>query len=482
MNISYSSPYAGILSPPAIGNGPASFPKDSIPTNFFGTPEFGNPYGIDMRKAFAYSINYAEELDVAALGEGSAPATAIIPGLYGYNASIVSPYQGATGNGNLTEALYYFEQWPNLMNNGFSITLYYNTGNTERQELCDLIQSAVEGLNSNFTVTVANLDWDTYLTALASQELSTFVIGWLADFPDTHDFALPFYHTAGAFAGLQLYSNATMDSLINQAIQLPDGPARQNLYNQIAELALADVPSVTVLSALGRHFEYDWVQGWYYNPIYPGINFFNMYKFYYVPEANNAAPSQPYSEYLPADVNRDGTVNMKDIAAVARAFGSSYTQPPESKWVFLDDVVVINTVNMKAIAYVARQFGVSSPIGTFGPLVSIKQNDTVSYIPAGTNVLFTATCLAGYGNVADRTIQWYYGTLTSGQNGPATLGPSTSNAATSTFTWSNMPAGEDYVYCTVTDTFTGSIATARATAGLSNTVTATSEWLGYTAH
>ena len=477
MNISYSSPYAGVLSPPAIGNGPANFPKDSIPTNFFGTPEFGNPYGIDMRKAFAYSINYAQELDVAALGEGSAPATAIIPGLYGYNASITSPYQGATGNGNLTEALYYFEQWPNLMNNGFSITLYYNTGNTERQELCDLIQTAIEGLNSNFTVTVANLDWDTYLTALASQELSTFVIGWLADFPDTHDFALPFYHTAGAFAGLQLYSNATMDSLINQAIQLPDGPARQNLYNQIAELALADCPSVTVLSPLGRHFEYDWVQGWYYNPIYPGINFFNLYKFYYVPESNAASPTQPFSEYLPADVNRDGTVNMKDIASIARAFGSSYTSPLESNWVFVDDLVVINTINMKSIAYVARQFGTSSPIGTFGPLVSITPLTKV--ISAGGSVTFTATCLTGYGNVNDRTIQWYYGTLLpSGQNGPATLGPTTTNAATSTFTWNSIPAGSSYVYVVVTDTFTGAVATARATAGLSNTATSTSEFAG----
>jgi len=474
MNISMATPY-GVIDPPVTGLGPASFNPAGIPSNFFGNEPFGNPYGIDMRKAFAYSIDYATELSVAALGEGITPATAIIPGLYGYNASITSPYQGAAGHGNLTAATAMFSAWPNLMTNGFTITLCYNTGNAERQELCTLIQTAIQGISPNFHVNIVNLDWGTYLTAAESQELSTYVIGWLVDFPDPHDFTLPFYHTGGAFSSWQLYSNATMDNLINTAITLPNGPARQNIYNQIAELALADCPSVMVITPTGRHFEYDWVNGWYYNPIYPGHNFFNEYKFYYVPESNLALASQPQSEYLPADVNRDGTVNMKDIASIARAFGSTFTEPLPANWVFVDDLVNIRTINMKAIAYVARQFGVTSPIGTFGPLVSIKP--MINVVATGSPITFTATPVTGYGNPTGRVIQWYYGTLVATGANTLTLGPTGT-----TFTWASVPAGSSYVFCTVTDTFTGAVATARSTAGLSNTAITYSEWAGIFAH
>ena len=471
MNISSATPY-GVIDAPVTGLGPASFNSAGIPSNFFGNEPFGNPYGIDMRKAFAYSIDYATELSVAALGEGFTPATAIIPGLYGYNASIVGY------NYNLTMATQYFNDWPGLTSNGFTITLCYNSGNGERQELCSLIQSAIQGISPNFHVNIVALDWDTYLTAAVTQQLSTYVIGWVADFPDTHDFALPFYHTGGAFASWQLYSNATMDALINQGITLPNGPARLAIYTEVAELAIADCPSATVITALGRHFEYDWVQGWYYNPVTMagGEQYFaGEYKFYYVPESNNAAPSQPFSEYLPADVNRDGTVNMKDIASIARAFGSTYTTPLPANWQYVDDLVNIRTINMKSIAFVARQFGVTSPIGTFGPLVSITPLTSVSTF--GNTITFKATCTTGYGNVNDRTIQWYYGTLANGQLSAPTAGPSTTNAATSSFTFT-VPHGSSYVFCVVTDTFTGSVASARASAGLSNTAVSTSEWAG----
>ena len=254
------------------------------------------------------------------------------------------------------------------------------------------------------------------------------------------------------------------------------------------------------LSSLsGSYFEYDWVQGWYYNPNYPGLNFANIYKFYYLNESNLPTPLQPWSEYLPADVNRDGVVNMKDLASVARAFGSEYTQPISPYWVFLDDLTNDRVINMKDLAFMAKDFGYTSPIGTFGPLVSLRAStgtgivwgvngtanavtDTAPEVAidmaTGGSVTFTATCQFGYGNINDRVIQWYYGTLTNGQLGAPTAGPSTINAATSTFTWSNIPAGSSYVFCTVTDTFTGSIATARTTAELSNTAVTTSTWAG----
>jgi len=57
---------------------------------------------------------------------------------------------------------------------------------------------------------------------------------------------------------------------------------------------------------------------------------------------------------LVGDVNGDGIVNMKDIALIARAFGSTPTSP---NWNPAADLNGDGTVNMKDIALAARYFG-----------------------------------------------------------------------------------------------------------------------------
>jgi len=61
---------------------------------------------------------------------------------------------------------------------------------------------------------------------------------------------------------------------------------------------------------------------------------------------------------LMGDVNGDGRVDMKDIAIVARAFGST---PGSPNWNPAADVGGFGIVNMKDIALVARNFGQNYP-------------------------------------------------------------------------------------------------------------------------
>jgi endoglucanase len=54
------------------------------------------------------------------------------------------------------------------------------------------------------------------------------------------------------------------------------------------------------------------------------------------------------------DVNGDGRVDLKDLALVARAFGSTPTSP---NWNPAADINGDGTVNMKDIALAVRNFG-----------------------------------------------------------------------------------------------------------------------------
>jgi peptide/nickel transport system substrate-binding protein len=150
------------------------------------------------------------------------------------------------------------------------MTILYNTGNEPRRIAAEILKKNIESLNPKFSIEVAARDWGTYLKEMVASKLTLYIIGWLADYPDPHNFVQPFMHSAGAFSAWQGYSNPTVDDLIMQGISEIDPAKRQQIYYQLQQIYHDDVPSVPIDQALGRHYERDWVHGWIYNPIWPG--------------------------------------------------------------------------------------------------------------------------------------------------------------------------------------------------------------------
>jgi len=74
---------------------------------------------------------------------------------------------------------------------------------------------------------------------------------------------------------------------------------------------------------------------------------------------NQTSQTVQISQFQTWDVNQDHVCNMKDLALVARAFGSSRGPPPSSNWNPAADVNGDGVVNMKDIALVARHFGMT---------------------------------------------------------------------------------------------------------------------------
>ncbi|MEM3566336.1 MAG: ABC transporter substrate-binding protein [Candidatus Bathyarchaeia archaeon] len=340
------------------------FTRDGIPRDFFGNPT----WGIHVRKAFAYAFDYERFLEEVYLGEAIAPATAIIPGLPCYDPTIKG-YEY-----NPEKALYEFSQVPGLLTTGFTITILYNTGNIPRQRAAEILSEGIEivdeleGSTDKFTVEITSVDWRPYLRACLRHLTPLFIIGWLADYPDPHNFAYAFYYSHGAFGAWQLYENPTMDALIEEAIAEADWSKRCALYRQISLLAVEDCPSVPIDQAIGRHFERSCIVGWYYNPIYPGVYAYNIWKWFYIPHYEYSwPPTHPINNHLPYDVNYDGVVDGKDISVVARAFGSDPGPPVHPRWCYRADVNNDRVCDGKDLSYVSRNFGKESPKWSYTP-------------------------------------------------------------------------------------------------------------------
>jgi hypothetical protein len=90
-----------------------------------------------------------------------------------------------------------------------------------------------------------------------------------------------------------------------------------------------------------NHYERDWVQGWYHNPNYPGIYFYPLWK----------------RRILQGDVNFDGTINILDIAIIAKAFDSYFGPPMHPRWNFRCDLNSDKTVSIDDLSSADKNFG-----------------------------------------------------------------------------------------------------------------------------
>ncbi len=325
-----------------------------VPRDFFGNAS----YGIYIRKAFSYSIDFPTYLSTVFLGEAIQPPTAIIPTLPYYNASI--PKYAL----NLTKAAELFHMWPGLWETGFTIRLLYNVGSLPRHQPYEQMSQAINGLNPKFHCSALGLDWASFLAASNAKQVPIFKVGWLADYPDAHNFAYPYYYSYGTYAARQGYSDPVMDALIEQGIATPDGPARGAIYSQIQQRAIDVCPSIGLYSGIGGHYEQTWVNGWYYNPNYPGNYPANVWKWYYTPHAQLDVVTNATATLLPYDVNYDGKTNMVDIGTTAASFGAIYGPPISTKWIYRCDFNNDRKIDMKDIGEVAKNFGKTSTLWT----------------------------------------------------------------------------------------------------------------------
>ena len=127
--------------------------------------------------------------------------------------------------------------------NGFSMQIY-QTADIENLDMCQAIQSYLQAVGVR--VSIVQLEWSTFLAAVADGEADAFWLSWWADYPDAENFLYPLFHSEnlGAGGNRSRYVDARFDSLIEQAVTTPDSQQRDTLYAQCENLIVAQAPWV----------------------------------------------------------------------------------------------------------------------------------------------------------------------------------------------------------------------------------------------
>jgi hypothetical protein len=327
---------------------PGVWTGTGIPANFFAD--------VNVRRMFAWCLNATFYVQDQFLGRGYEPVTCAPDGFPYINDSTPT-YNINLANAATYEALANTDSGGNLTKIGFTIDLIYNTGNEQREAMMENLAVEINSLNSNFHAIAVGVVWGTELLAMTELELPTFMIGWLADYSGLQDFMVPYMESVGLYAMFSGYANPTVDALLHVTAYTNNPTVLTADYGELEQIYYYDVPSVTLFVPVGTGFMRDWVQGMYYNPIYPGMYAYNKWKY-------NA---------IPGDVDRSGAVNMADVIDALKAFGSydgefgtagGYWPIMQARWNFFCDIIgtpreewTDRTVNMGDIVQILSHFG-----------------------------------------------------------------------------------------------------------------------------
>ncbi len=240
---------------PYIGSG--QLDGNGIPPNFFSD--------IHVRKAMNYCFDYDTYIAEALNGEGVRNNGPIILGMLGYNEDgPYYPYDPEQCAAELAQA--WDGQLPEI---GFRFQVGYNTGNTTRQTVCEILQAELGAINELYQVECIGLPWPTFLRTFRASQIPVIASGWIEDIHDPHNWVQPF--TIGTYAGRQALPQDVIDqfkALVDAGVATADPAEREQIYFDLQQLHHDLAIQVTLAQALGARYEQRWVQGWYFNPIY----------------------------------------------------------------------------------------------------------------------------------------------------------------------------------------------------------------------
>jgi len=244
---------------------------NGIPNDFFAD--------LHIRKAFAYCFDWDALANEVYQGEAVQSKVLSLTGMPGFDPEAphyyldldkcAEEFQLADVDKDGVPA---GEDPDDVWEMGFRVQMLYNTGNTTRQIMAEILQANLAAVNEKFVVEVLGLPWPAYLTAQRAHKIPIMTAGWLEDIHDAHNWYQPY--TTGTYGARQNMPDdlkAQFKVLLDKGVSLVDPAARNEVYKEFNQLYYDQAPGIPLVLATSHGFEQKWVEGRVMNPIFSNI-------------------------------------------------------------------------------------------------------------------------------------------------------------------------------------------------------------------
>jgi oligopeptide transport system substrate-binding protein len=215
---------------------------------------------VNVRRAFCLAVN-KERIAKVILRDMINEADGILPpGMPGYNETL----EGLDYDVKKAKELIADSQYGDVSNLP-SITLTFEGyGNSIPSYLGAIIQEWQQNLGVE--ISVRQLEPEDFLYNLKQEKDAMFMLGWIADYPDPHNFLDILFYT-GSENNIFEYSNPGLDALLDQAAIEQNRAVRLAMYQQAEQLVVDDAPCLPLFHGANYILVKSYVKGYELSPL-----------------------------------------------------------------------------------------------------------------------------------------------------------------------------------------------------------------------
>jgi oligopeptide transport system substrate-binding protein len=120
--------------------------------------------------------------------------------------------------------------------------------------------------NLGVEISVRQLEPENLIYNLKQEKDEMFVMGWIADYPDPHNFLDILFYT-GSEVNISEYSNPALDALLDQAAIEQDEAVRLAMYQQAEQLVVDEAPCLPLFHGANYILVEPYVKSYELNPL-----------------------------------------------------------------------------------------------------------------------------------------------------------------------------------------------------------------------
>ncbi|HEY4711274.1 MAG TPA: peptide ABC transporter substrate-binding protein, partial [Dehalococcoidia bacterium] len=215
---------------------------------------------VNVRRAFCLAVD-KERIAKVILRDMISEADGILPpGMPGYNEALEGLDYDVKEARELIAASKYGD-----VSNLPPITLTVEGyGNNIPAYLGAIIQEWQQNLGVE--ISVRQMETENFLYNLKEEKDEMFIMGWIADYPDPHNFLDILFYT-GSEVNIFEYNNPTLDTLLDQAAIEQDEAERLAMYQQAEQLVVDDAPCLPLFHGTNYILVKSYVKGYELSPL-----------------------------------------------------------------------------------------------------------------------------------------------------------------------------------------------------------------------
>jgi len=219
---------------------------------------------VNIRRAFCYAVD-KERIGKLILRDMVTRADGILPaGMPGYAESCQLSADSCEDNARKARELIAVSRYGDASQLSPVTITVSGYGNRISAYLGAIIEEWRENLGVE--VSVRQLEPEDFLYNLKWERDEMFMLGWVADYPDPHNFLDNLFYT-GSENNIFGYSNLELDALLDEAAIEQDSATRLSMYQQAEQEVIDEAPCLSLWFGMNYILVKPYVKGYKLNPL-----------------------------------------------------------------------------------------------------------------------------------------------------------------------------------------------------------------------